>query len=602
MSASVRTAAAAGGFVLALLSAAAGGAEAQEPVEETVIVTAHASPEPFRNLSRTVAVLTREQIARLPVRSVAEVLQYLASVDVQSRGAMGVQSDFSVRGASFGRTLVLVNGVRINDAQSGHHNSDVPIVLEEVDRVEVLYGSGSSLYGADAFGGTINIITRRPQGTRRQASLSAGQFGLVDGSAVVELSGASVAQSLGVTAARSSGFMPARGFETLGVMSQTAFGPRSSLLVSHGRKDFGANGFYGPAPSHERTDSTLILFDRRLVRTDPWDVGGTLAYRTHGDWFLYDPRAPSSTPNRHRTHAVEAAWKAQRAFTERFRMNAGLAIGGDWIRSNNLSDHAFGRGSVFVELQQRVGDGTLIYPGLRVDSYSRFGTAASPSLSVSSWVARRVKLRGSAGRAFRVPTFTELYYRDPNHEATPTLQPEHAWEAEAGVDVLAGRGWESSASAFGRWETNVIDWVRATPLVRWRTTNLRRVEARGIEIGVSRLLQNGGVARLDYAWLDADAGDVDFLSKYVLDYARHSLTATASLSLPARLSAGGRLAYKRRLDRRAYWVADARLSRRIRLIDVFIEGSNLLDTDYQEIRGVDMPGRWLKAGVSVPAF
>lgn len=134
MFASVRNAAVNGGLVLALLSAAAGGVAAQEPVEETVIVTAHASPEPFRNLSRTVAVLTREQIGRLPVRSVAEVLQYLASVDVQSRGAMGVQSDFSVRGASFGRTLVLVNGVRINDSQSGHHNADVPVLLDAARR------------------------------------------------------------------------------------------------------------------------------------------------------------------------------------------------------------------------------------------------------------------------------------------------------------------------------------------------------------------------------------------------------------------------------------------------------------------------------------
>ena len=602
MLANVRHAASTGGFVLVLLSAAASGAVAQEPVQETVIVTAHASPEPFRNLSRTVAVLTREQIARLPVRSVAEVLQYLASVDVQSRGAMGVQSDFSVRGASFGRTLVLVNGVRINDSQSGHHNADVPVVLDEVDRVEVLYGSGSSLYGADAFGGTINIITRRPQGTRRQVSLSAGQFGLVDAAAAVELNGQTVAQSFAVAAARSSGFMLARDFETLGLTSQTAFGSRASLMVSHVRKDFGANGFYGPAPSRERTNATMVLFDRRMVQTEAWDLGASVAYRTHGDWFLYDPRVPSSVPNRHRTHAVEAALKAQRTLSDRFRLNGGLVVGGDWIRSNNLADHTFGRGSIFLEAQRRVGRATLIYPGMRVDAYSRFGTAVSPSLAVSSWVAQRVKLRAAAGRAFRIPTFTELYYHDPNHAATPTLSPEHAWEAEGGFDVLGGRGWQGSASLFVRREEDVIDWVRPSPLVRWRTTNIRRVDAQGLELGVSRLLQNGGLARVDYVWLDADAGAVDFLSKYVLDYARHSMTATASLSLPARLSVGGRLAYKRRLDRRAYWVADARLSRRIRLVDIFIEGSNLLDTEYQEIRGVDMPGRWLRAGVSVAAF
>jgi len=182
------------GLTLAAALLAGPVAGGQPPVRETVIVTGHASPEPFRNLSRAVSVLTREQIARLPVRSIAEALQYLASVDVQSRGAMGVQADFSVRGAAFGRTLVLVNGVRINDAQSGHHNGDIPVPLDEVERIEVLYGPGSSLYGADAFGGTINIITRRPDRQRRQFSLSAGQFGFVDGAAALSVAGQRAAQ------------------------------------------------------------------------------------------------------------------------------------------------------------------------------------------------------------------------------------------------------------------------------------------------------------------------------------------------------------------------------------------------------------------------
>ena len=589
-------------LTLVVAAAAAVAAAAQEPVRETVVVTGHAAPEPFRNLSRAVTVLTREQIARLPVRSVAEVLQYLASVDVQSRGAMGVQADFSVRGAAFGRTLVLVNGVRINDTQSGHHNADVPVLLEDVDRIEVLYGPGSSLYGADAFGGTVNVITRRPGGRKRQLSVSAGQFGFVDGSAAADVAGGSVAQSVAVSASRSSGFMPARDFRTLSLASQTAFGRRSSFLVSHVRKDFGANGFYGPSPSRERTNQTFLLFNHRLIQTAAWDVSGDLSYRTHGDWFLYDPRVATSVPNRHRTHAAETTLKAQRTVSERMRLNAGSTVGGDWIGSNNLGDHAFARASAFAELQHRVGRDTLIYPGVRLDAYSNFGWSLSPSLSVSSWVSPLVKVRGSLGRAFRIPTFTELYYRDPNNEGTPGLQPEHAWEAEAGLDWLARAGWQGSAAVFARREENVIDWVRPSALVRWRTTNIRRVDARGFELGIAHLSSRDSVARIDYGYLDADAGQVDFLSKYVLDYARHSITGAVSLSLPWRIALGQRVAYKRRRDRREYWVVDTRLSRRIGIGEVFVEGSNLLDTEYQEISGVDMPGRWMRAGISVPAF
>jgi iron complex outermembrane receptor protein len=495
-----------------------------------------------------------------------------------------------------------VNGVRINDAQSGHHNADVPVVLEDIDRIEVLYGPGSSLYGADAFGGTINIITRRPSGRRRHLTVSGGSYGFVDGAAALDWSRGGVAQSLAVSGGRSSGFMPARDFSTVTLASQTRFA-RGGLAVSHVRKDFGANGFYGPAPSRERTNGTFVHYDHRFPSSDGRVLTGAVSYRTHGDLFVYDPRVAGAAPNRHRTHAVEAALEMQHVLSDTFRVNAGATLGGDWIRSNNLSDHAFSRGSVFAEVQQRLGSRTLLYPGVRVDLYSNFGSAVSPSLSVSSWVLPQLKLRASGGRAFRIPTFTELYYRDPNHDATSTLRPEHAWESEAGFDWIVSPAWHAGVSAFARAEEDVIDWVRPSALVRWRTTNIRRVDARGLEAGVTRMLPDGsGFARVDYAYLDSDAGRVDFLSKYVLDYARHALTASVSVPLAARVGLGGRIAYKRRADGREYWVVDARLSRRLGSADIFIEGSNLLETRYQEIRGVDMPGRWIRAGLALSAF
>src|SRR5262245_12044842 len=142
-------------------------AAAQSGWHEEVTVTAATEPLGFDAQSRVVHVVTREQIARLPVRSVADALALVAAVDVRSRGADGLQADFSIRGASFGQTLVLVDGVRINDAQSGHHNGDIPVTLDDIERIEVMGGAGSSLHGADALGGTINIITRRDRRAAR---------------------------------------------------------------------------------------------------------------------------------------------------------------------------------------------------------------------------------------------------------------------------------------------------------------------------------------------------------------------------------------------------------------------------------------------------
>jgi len=134
---------------------------AQETYRQTVVVTAATTPVDLGSITRTMTIITRDQIDALPAHTVADVLRLVPSVDVRARGVLGVQSDFAVRGANFGQMLVLVDGARLNDAQSGHHNGDIPVPLDAVERIEILLGPGSAMFGADAFGGTINVITRR---------------------------------------------------------------------------------------------------------------------------------------------------------------------------------------------------------------------------------------------------------------------------------------------------------------------------------------------------------------------------------------------------------------------------------------------------------
>ncbi|HVB37100.1 MAG TPA: TonB-dependent receptor [Vicinamibacterales bacterium] len=591
-------------LALALLAAAPVAAQspapsnAPQPVQETVVVTATATPVPFQNLARSVVVLTHDEIARLPVQSVDEVLRYAAGVDVRARGPMGVQDDFSLRGAAFGQTLVLVDGLPINDPQSGHHNGDIPVPLDDIDRVEILYGPGSSLYGADAFGGTVNVITRR-QGAADSVQFTAGAFGLAAGQAAVHADRGDLHQTFAFSGTRASGFEPDRDFQTLSVSSGTAIGRHTYLFVSHLRKAFGAYGFYGPAPSREWTNQTLVSLDRQLFSGRAWQVDAATSYRTHGDRFLYDQTVPGFPMNRHRTQEVQLQVKAQRAWSPATRLTLGAAGGGDWIHSNNLGTHRYGQGSLFAELQQRIGGRTMLYPGLRVDHYANFGTSWSPSLAVSSWVSRTVKLRASAGHAFRIPTFTELYYSDPSSQGNPLLKPEGAWSGEAGVDWTPGALWSASATVFGRRDHNVIDFIRRSAQEKWTAANLRDVATEGVQLSVRRLLPSAGLVQLQYDYLTEDAGTVDYLSEYVLDYARHALSGVASLPLPAGLGLGQRVAYTRRSDGRHYWVVDTRLSKRVGSARVFVDGTNLLNSQYQEIHGVDMPGRWLSAGIQV---
>ena len=218
----------------------------------------------------------------------------------------------------------------------------------------------------------------------------------------------------------------------------------------------------------------------------------------------------------------------------------------------------------------------------------------NPSAGVGWWLTPSLRLRGSACRAFRVPTFTERYYSDPANLARPEVGPETAWSGEGGADLFVGNRWVVQATVFGRADSDVIDWLRPTVADRWRTFNIRDVNTVGLEIGVRRTFGGGAFLQAQYTGLDLEASAVDQLSKYVLDYAPQSFTAAASVPIAGGFQVAPRLEY--RLRRRSsgdadYVLFDARIARRFnQVLELFVEGTNLFDVSYQEVTGVRMPG------------
>ena len=571
-------------------------AQGTPKVHDEVVVTANSMPVPFKNLARTVRVLTREQIEKLPARSVIDLLRYFTSVDVNSRGIGGVQSDLSIRGGGFEQALILVNGIRLNDSQTGHHNLDIPVSLSDIERIEVLYGSGSSLYGGDAVSGTVNIITRQEDLAPR-GRFALGQYNLVSGSMSLGVPGLGVPTSLSFWGDSSSGFEFDREHRTLGLNASSWIAPETRVGFYFVDKDFGANNFYGPSPSKEWTNTALASFDHKFIESHSWKFSSQASYRTHGDRFRWDVHRPGFAENLHRTHAFNALGKVNWLASDRSQMTMGVEFGGDWINSSNLGNHHYYRQSAFFELEHKVLTEAAVYPALRFDHYSHFGSAMSPSVSASWWIDEALKLRGSAGRSFRTPTFTELYYRDPNHQARSTLKPEVGFGVEAGLDwyispVIIVRG-----TAFRRLEENAIDWVRESSTKRWESTNIRDLHTCGMEIDLARIFPDLATVEAQYTYLLSDAGTVPFQSKYVLDYARHAFTILGHLSLSLGISAGGRLDYLFRVDGRNYWLLETRLLKQLSQLRLVFEVSNLLNVEYQEIRNVNMPGRWFQAGV-----
>lgn len=576
-----------------VFSLAPQGLFAQQRFDEAVVVTGTAEPLARREMGRAVEVVSAERIEALPTRDAADAVRLAGNVDVRARGEAGVQADFSIRGASFGQTLVLVDGLRLNDAQTGHHNADLPVPLSEIERIEVLAGPGSALYGADALGGVVQVITRTA-GPRASAQAETGSFGAVGAAAAGHFGSAARGGNLAVSTRRSDGFIPDRDHRLLDASARLRPGPATRLVLAVADKEFGAAGFYGPAPSREWTRQALAAAEHAFSSGERLAGAVSGFFRAHDDRFVYDVNRPALSDNRHDSHAAGMALRLHRAIGAG-RLSAGMETGADWVDSSALGERGYGRVSTFAEAALRHG-GLAIRPGLRFDAYGRFGTALSPSLAAAGPLRDRLRWRASAGRAFRVPTFTELYYRDPNHRASDDLRPERAWAADAGLDLEPMHGFSASLTGFARFERDVIEWARSASAEPWSTRNVREARTGGIEgaagYDVSRLS-----LRARYTWLQTVTPGLPVQTKYVADFTRHALRCDAVALGPGGLRVAPSLEYRRKADGRRWWLLDARLSRELGRIGVWIEGRNLLDQRYEEIRGVAMPGRALAAGI-----
>jgi vitamin B12 transporter len=564
------------------------------PVKENVFVTATVSEIGAQSLSRTVAIVTREDLERMGSQFVVDALRLVPGIDPRARGPRDVQTDFSIRGSTFGQNLVLVDGLRLNDSQSGHHNAEIPVALGGVERIEVLYGAGSAVHGADALGGTINVISRR--GPFEAATFQAGQYGYV--AAEGSISGRVLPSNWSATgwASRSSGFMFDRDFAMGGAALRG--NPTSGMMVDvrHQRRAFGANGFYGPSPSKEWTDGTLAAV--RWSRTGRAWVGSVRGlYRDHHDHFLWDINRPGFAENRHRTDAVDLTATLERHFSGGRRATIGLAAGGDWITSSNLGDHSYGRASAFGELLLPIATRSTAQAGLRVDHYSTFGTSVNPSFSVMTQPSTDLRLHAGVSRAFRIPTFTELYYTDPGNFGNAQLGAESGWSLDAGADWTRHE-WTFSFSPFRRWDENVIDWTKANPADRWHATNVRDVTSTGFEASASRRWSQA-LLRVYYALLTIDAPDLNMLSKYVLEYARHQGGGSISLPVGYGIRAAVNVDHRHRVDGQSYNLVSARISRPVFRAEIFVDGTNFFNATYHEIVGVAMPGRWITVGVTL---
>jgi iron complex outermembrane receptor protein len=560
---------------------------------ESVVVTGSFEPLSLDELDR--AVLT------LPVRNntlflntLTDLLKLDPSIDLQERAPGGIQADVSIRGANFGQTLVLLNGQRLNDAQSGHHDMDIPVPLDSVERVEILRGSGSTVYGSDASGGVINIITQPPEGLEARLRTAFGSYGINQQRGSISDAFGSVSEQLAFSRDFSSGFMPDRDYRSLQFASITharsALG-NSDLTLCYMDHPFGADQFYGNYPSWEDTKTWFAGIRQEFGAHTEADF----SYRRHSDLFVLFRDQPQIYTNHHTDESEVADLRRHESLSPTANLFYGVEALHESIVSNNLGNHARSRTAVYAAADFRALHRFSLTLSAREEAWRRWAFEFSPTVAGGVWLSQKVKLRASASRAFRVPSYTDLYYSDPANVGNPNLRPERAWNYEGGVDWAPAARVRATLTVFERRERDGIDFYRTSATDLWRALNIDSLNFTGVEAALR-------VSDFDVRYT-ALRGVQDTIAaaatKYTFNYPVQSAVVAWQRTLPSSIVFRTRLGILDRRSRDPYALWEISAARTSGKLHPFVQVSNLTATSYQEIQGVQMPGRTILGGLEL---
>jgi len=574
---------------------------------DEIVVTASRIPTSLPLVARSIMVITAKELKKMPVQSIQELLQYIPSVDLQQRGPGGVQADLSIRGSTFEQTLLLVNGIRVNDPQTGHHNLNIPYSLADVERVEILKGPGSRIYGPNAFGGVVNIILKEGKTKNISLNLSGGEYQYFQGGASLELPYKNLYSRFSISKSGSDGYRPSTDFNIFNLSSDITYvqgQSRINFSASYLDKKFGANSFYTTKfPNQWEEVKTLFLQSNWTYQNEKFLLKPILSWRNGQDDFLLNRDNPDFYHNKHKTNVYHAEIQSQ-YISKNNITTVSFEDNFETINSNNLGKHERNSLGATIEHQFKLEERAKIIAGLSGYSYSNWGTKFWPGVDFIYEFNDGFQMHLSANKAFRIPTFTELYYTSPVNQGNENLNSEVSLSYEFGVNYQSGAN-SVTAAVFRRLEDHLIDWVLNFTDSIWYAQNLNQAKTNGFEFSYKTcpryFFPENPVTgfSINYTYLDRTLESNDLISRYLLNYLRHQfITSIEHYLIWPKLLINWKLRYADRVNAENYFLTDVNISYQWKKIRLFLNATNLFDKDYHEIAFIPMPGRWIKLGVT----
>lgn len=629
---------------LAVLALPMAGQESPVPIEG-LIVTASPNPRPADAVAAHVTVLDGDELRDRGLLDVADALRQATGLTVVRGGSYGAATSLFLRGGESDYVQVLVDGVAVN--QPGGAFDLASLTLENVERIEVVRGPMSALYGSDAVAGVVHVITRTGDAAPRlEASLRAGSFGRLDGTASFTGGGARARYGVSVARSRTDGVLPLNNRHANTVLTGTARltpddATRVDLTVRLGERayHFPTDGSGAQVDRNAFTfgDETTVGLTARRSLSARWSVAARLGAHQLDGGTDDQPDSPADTLGFYgftsldhvrrlaldltTTARLAAGWAAtggveledqkQRSFTESLSEFGPSADRSQYDRSNR---------AYYTHLTYD-GAGLGLNAGARLEDNERYGTFLTWQAG-ASWRARSaLRLRAAVGRGVKEPGFFETFATG-FAVGNPALEPERSVSVEGGADLSLGAGMTARATAFRSRYTDLIQYTPVAPTEGGPNYfNVAEARSAGLELVLSGAWAGGVSADLGWTWLatevvdggfDDDADATFAPGERLLRRPAHTIDARVgwdgggALALGAEVRAVGRRVDRdfssfpaRRAELERYETVAVTAELRLPAGALTFRAENLFDERYQEVLGFDAPGRALFVGARV---
>lgn len=623
---------------------------AQEIALDPVTVTSSLIEKRASETGRNIAVIKGDYFQNLPVHSMDELLRYIPGLEIQARGPMGSQSDIVLRGGTFQQVLVILDGLRLNDPNTGHFNSYIPIAPSEIERIEVLKGASSAIYGSEAVGGVIHVISKtfaaklRSDDSQNSSNgndktafnlgLTGGEYGLKNANMGAFIQKDKFAFSGGLVSNNATGVQQrgTRGYfhnNTASISAHYAISHEwdVALRSSYDHRDFAAQNFYTTFASDTASEQVKTSWNQIKITYKKGKSAFSFdgGYKHVKDQYLYNSH---SIRNNSKSQLWQGLLTWQQILGEATTLITGLNYQNRRISSNDRGNHSINQLAPFISLSQRVGEHFTVSPSIRFDWRENIGTEAVPQVNLS-YKKDNWQLRGSAGKTIRDADFTERYNNYNKGLVTggsvgnPALKAERSFSYEAGADWFLKNNLKISASWFQRLQKDLIDFTttpysempRKDNLLSTGTfalaKNIASVNTSGVEMDIQysktfnekqKLWLTAGLTRLNSESSDlAPTFYVSSHAKFLVNFSLLYQYSGFSISVNGvfKTRAGREATSIQTSVSKEYFVTNARIEYGLlkRTLFVFMQTDNISNTKYSDLLGSQMPGRWLTGGI-----